>query len=177
MNNEDYIKNLINEMMSFIAHLKIRAGIVPNEEFCVKVVENASPEEIEKFNYFYDNAIKIIDYYSLMKKSTNYINEFSDLIGTMLFLLGSNISNDFSLLDKFYDKVQEYNTVLLDNNMSFNRALISCSILYDDFPEQNEFIQKLKNSIVHLPLTNEELKTISKFSASTTQIWKCAKLL
>ena len=95
----------------------------------------------------------------------------------MLFLLSSNLTDYFAMLDNFMNKTQEYNEVLLDNKLKFNRALICSSILYDDYPEQNQFIQKLKSSIKHTPLTKEELDTISKFSDDDMYVWKYVNLL
>ena len=126
VNNEYYIKTLTDNMSDFVERLNI---LNVDKDLYPNTIENATAEEIEKFRYYYDNAINIVDYYINIKKSTNYINEFAEFIGNMLFLLGSNIENSAQLLDNFYDKVQEYNTMLLDNNMPFNRAIIPLSIL------------------------------------------------
>ena len=177
MNNEEYIEKLINEIKQFNKYLEIRAEILPNEEFCGKTVESATLDEIDKLKKFYESAISIIEYYSYTKRSTNYINQLSPLISYMLFLLSSNLTDYFAMLDNFMNKTQKYNEVLLDNKIKFNRALICSSILYDDYPEQNQFIQKLKSSIKHTPLTKEELDTISKFSDDDMYVWKHINLL
>lgn len=177
LNNEDYIKILMDNMSDFVDKLYVQVGINKDEEFIINTIENATPQDIEKFEYYYDTAIYIINYYINRKKCTNYINEFADFIGTMLFLLGGNIKNDFDLYDKFYDKIQEYNTMLLDNNIPFNRTIIPISILYDDFPENNQFIQKLKNNINQFSFTDEELNIIRNFNEDSKYIWENAKLI
>ena len=104
MNNEEYIEKLINEIKQFNKYLEIRAEILPNEEFCGKTVESATLDEIDKLKKFYESAISIIEYYSYTKKSTDYINQLFPLISYMLFLLSSNLTDYFAMLDNFMNK-------------------------------------------------------------------------
>lgn len=177
MNNEEYVENLIKEIEAFNKYLEIRAGIVPNEEFSGKIVEDATVEELEKCKTLYKSATKIIDYYIYMKKGTDYINKLYNPTQSMLFLISGTLSSYIEMTNMFANKTTEYNEMLLDNNIKFNRAFISACLLYDDYPEQNSFIQKLNNNIKQNPFTKEEIDTIGKFSEDDTYIWKYVKLL
>ena len=177
MSNEEYIENLINEMNMFNQHLEIRAGIQPNEEFCGKTVENASPAEVAKCLRLYDTARNIINYYLYMKKATDCINKMYEPIQYMLFLIGDKLNNYCKMSDDYASQTIKYNEMLLDNNINFNRALICSVLLLDDFPNENQFIQKLKKNIEYLPLRQDELAVISKLSNVNMQIWKDDKLL
>jgi len=177
MNNEEYIQNLITEIDTYNKYLEKRAGIMPNEEFSGNIVEDATDEELEKCKTLYKSATKIIDYYIYMKRDTDYINKLYDPTQYMLFLISGALNNYIEIINVFADKTTEYNEMLLDNNIKFNRTLISPSLLYDDYPEKNPFIQKLNNNIKQNPFTLEEIDTISKFSEDDTYVWKYIKLL
>lgn len=177
MCNEKYIENLIKKIETFNKYLEIRAGIIPNDEFPFKTVENATGEELKKCKTLYNSANKIIDYYSYMKKSTDYINKLYEPTQYMLHLIGEKLNNYIEMFNTFADKTIKYNEILLDNNIKFNRALISSSLIYDDTPEQSDFIQKLCISIKQQPFTQEEKETINKFNEETLYVWKFVKLL
>lgn len=177
MSNEEYIENLINELNLFNQHLEIRAEIQPNKEFYGNTVKNASSAEMSQCRNLYDRAMSIIDYYLYMKKATDFINKIYEPIQYMLFLIGSYLNDYFRMSDNYASKTIEYNEMLLDNNLEFNRALISPVLLLDDFPNENSFIQKLKVNIEYSPLRQDELYDISKMSDVNIDIWKNDKLI
>lgn len=168
MNNEEYIKRLLNNIskLNKILEKKSVLDVAVNSRY----IENPIITDVMKCIKLYNEVMKAIKYYSTIATDTKYVNELYSSINYTMFMLGSGISNYVELLDSLTNELELYYKSLIENKVDFDRSAIPVNLLCDDNKEQNSFIQMVKQDIIRRSLTKFEEENI--LNNDSISFWK-----
>lgn len=168
MKNEEYVIRLLDNIKRFNEILEKKA--VVDVAVNSKYIEIPITTDVKKCIEFYNSVMKTIKYYSSIATDTKYVNELYSSINYTMFMLGSGITNYVILLDDLTSEIESYYISLMENKVDFDRSAIPVNLLCDDKPEQNTFIQMVKQDILRRSLTKIEEEII--LNNDNISFWK-----
>lgn len=158
MNNKNYVKNILMEIITLNKLLKETNTDIPDIY-------------LKKYKKLYYAVINIIDYYTTIKERLDIIEKLYLNTEYMIDIVADN--NIVCYSEKLRDKLYNYYSMCINYNIKFNRASIPQNILYGDNQSVKKLTDLILNSIKERPLTQKEWNLIINRWKKHHIIYKC----